>query len=239
MIPLDPASIANKFLQEASLWKPPVDPRRICALWPTLSVVTESLDKSGYLLDLGYLGGEIIIRAEDPFGRQNFTIAHELAHWILDREEKVDTKKVPRAELEQWCDAFAKALLLPGNWIRDYLRAGSVKELWYRVRKGHRHFNVSREAFRRRTGEISNTSILEVDRNNGTVEFSKQYLSRKSPPPKLRDIFRVIIGQLDSNSFVYVYTDSLNTYELMGGVVRNDGNKRSFLICLVPSSSLD
>ncbi len=61
----------------------------------------------------------VLKRRQESFSREIFTLAHELGHYLLDREEveEVDLAALPRPEapisaVETWCNTFAYYLLL-------------------------------------------------------------------------------------------------------------------------------
>src|SRR5206468_6084969 len=95
-----------------------VDLDRVVALWPELRVCESNLDREGYLIDLGRLGAEILVKSDDVPTRRRFTIAHELGHWILRRSEAPGfADAASHATLERWCDQFAAGLLMPKEWL--------------------------------------------------------------------------------------------------------------------------
>jgi hypothetical protein len=106
--------------------------------------------------------------AQDPeWGerRKRFTISHELGHWVLHRdgqqslfcrhasvEENGPTAKAERPPLplnEQEANAFAAALLLPADLVREHYKAtdGDFFELC-------RRFNCSQAAMGRRLHKV-------------------------------------------------------------------------------------
>ena len=72
----------------------------------------------------------IYINAEDAPVRQNFTIAHELGHYLLGHVGKpgyevllrTPINKEDKTAMEQEADCFAANLLVPENMLKDYLR---------------------------------------------------------------------------------------------------------------------
>lgn len=61
-----------------------------------------------YVDDLAF-----IILSSKGFERNRFTLAHELAHLILDFKEELNTK-----EKEHYCDLFASSLLMPSKAMK-------------------------------------------------------------------------------------------------------------------------
>ena len=90
----DPEVIALSVLHQGEQYKPPIDTTRLAGLWPGLRISYDDLERPGYLVDLGVLGAEIIVRAADSPVRQRFTVAHELGHWVLSREVATEGHRV-------------------------------------------------------------------------------------------------------------------------------------------------
>jgi hypothetical protein len=100
-------------------------------------------------------GFRIIINANDPHRRKRFTLAHELAHYVLHRDlidDVVDNemyRSTLSGYLERQANSYAAKLLLPSEAI--YLchrRTPSVVTL-------ARLFDVSEEAMRIRLSELN------------------------------------------------------------------------------------
>lgn len=74
---------------------------------------------------LEIIGGvaTILVNTDTGRQRQRFTVAHELAHWLLaDREQEFIAYRARPASpfaVERFCDEFAAALLLPTDWVRS------------------------------------------------------------------------------------------------------------------------
>ena len=107
--------------------------------------------------------GEIWVNAAEAREwppRKRFTIAHELAHWILHRTgqqalfcrhgsvEEADRPELPPAEVE--ANAFAAALLMPADLVREHHRAcsGDLEQLCL-------IFDSSERAMKRRLASVN------------------------------------------------------------------------------------
>ncbi|HZP82912.1 MAG TPA: XRE family transcriptional regulator, partial [Chthonomonadaceae bacterium] len=71
------------------------------------------------------LGGCLLVNGQHPLTRQNWSMAHELAHFLLDRFREDITilfeyERKPRAE--QFADAFAASFLMPAAGLRQRFR---------------------------------------------------------------------------------------------------------------------
>ena len=68
----DPEHVCEQVLEAVGHSAPPTDLNAVCSLWPDLGVDEEDLDKEGYLIPLGALGAEILIKKSDPPARKKF-----------------------------------------------------------------------------------------------------------------------------------------------------------------------
>lgn len=76
---------------------------------------------------------KVFVNVAEPPQRQLFTVAHELGHWLLHREEVDDDKMYrvlmreplsgPKPAMEKEADAFAAALLVPERLLDRYWHA--------------------------------------------------------------------------------------------------------------------
>ncbi|WP_431246918.1 ImmA/IrrE family metallo-endopeptidase [Leifsonia xyli] len=89
---------------------------------------------------MSFLDDGVILYAPTPNSRrQNFTLAHELGHWIVERDtglfDWIADQSDPSALLESVCDQIAQRLLLPDALTRavvgdERVRAHHVQELF-------------------------------------------------------------------------------------------------------------
>jgi Zn-dependent peptidase ImmA (M78 family) len=125
-----------------------------------IKIVEESIDGPGYLLALGRLGTEIIVRSDDAIERKRFTIAHELGHWVLGVtcESRTGMFQQPaavrREKIERWCDVFAASLLMPRHAVMEYFCGVDDSFLVVHLLHAPTHFKVSEEAMFLRVNEI-------------------------------------------------------------------------------------
>jgi hypothetical protein len=103
--------------------------------------LTSSRADGGACDGMSFLRDGVILFAPSPLSRrQNFTLAHELGHWLVSQSETVfdwvgDQEDAPRI-LETLCDGVAQQLLLPESSVdtvlssREPVRAGQVLELY-------------------------------------------------------------------------------------------------------------
>jgi Zn-dependent peptidase ImmA (M78 family) len=70
---------------------------------------------------------EILVNAKHSYTRQRFSIAHEIAHFILHRDQLIDMKKISRGpkngdnyKTEKEADKLAEEILMPEELIKQY-----------------------------------------------------------------------------------------------------------------------
>lgn len=128
-------------LQRHKLLKIPIDPRKI-AKAEGLKVISHSLegDVSGVLI-IKNGSGTIGVNPKHPEVRKRYTIAHELGHFLLNHQRErsffIDTRdrelvavmfrdeqsSTGELQQEREANAFAAALLMPADLIKDHIRA--------------------------------------------------------------------------------------------------------------------
>lgn len=96
------------------------------------SHLTERRNDGGACDGLSFLKDDVILYAPTPYSRrENFTLAHELGHWLVERTPDVFDWLVdqpdPGKALETVCDAIAQRLLLAGDTIDAVLQGTSVR----------------------------------------------------------------------------------------------------------------
>lgn len=98
----------------------------------------------------------IVVNETEPMNRQRFTIAHEMAHYVLHRDligDGVTDNAMYRSslsdEFERQADQLAGKILLPAKAVKDAYRAGNVS-----YAKLSEMFNASQDAIRIRLKEL-------------------------------------------------------------------------------------
>ena len=124
---------ADDLLNEAGVTEPPVPLKMLASFQGVRAIEKADMQPSGRLIamprtGLALAGGHIIQvnRVESPT-RQNFTIAHEIAHTFFPafqaRPQTIEDAQTgdyaeDDDEEERLCDIGASALLLPERWLR-------------------------------------------------------------------------------------------------------------------------
>lgn len=187
----NPDQISQRLLKKVEIHDPPVNLKKVLAIWSNVNVVDEDLDGSGYLLPLGRLGAEIVVNQKDTEKRRRFTIAHELGHWVLGLicEKKFGEFKqppgVPRAALEKWCDAFATNLLMPAPLVSSCLPPRDEPLLIDAILRASDTFGVSEEAFFIRVWELLRIQVATLkqdlnERSSSSLTIDRSYADSKT-----------------------------------------------------------
>jgi hypothetical protein len=156
MLP-DAETFADQILDVTNQRNPPTDIRGILGRWPHLSVVETDLDGDGMFIDLGDIGGEILVRKDKHETRKRFTIAHELGHFLLRHHLQEPSE---HHNMESWCNNFAAGVLLPKKMVLHHLRMGGLSKLTERLIEGPSLFQVSEKAFYLRVTRLFPISIF-------------------------------------------------------------------------------
>jgi hypothetical protein len=156
MLP-DAETFADQILDVTNQRNPPTDIRGILGRWPHLSVVETDLDGDGMFIDLGDIGGEILVRKDKHETRKRFTIAHELGHFLLRHHLQEPSE---HRNVESWCNNFAAGVLLPKKMVLRHLRMGGLSKLTERLIQGPSLFQVSEQAFYLRVTRLFPISIF-------------------------------------------------------------------------------
>ncbi len=181
----DPSEIAAQALSRTDQMSPPTDLDKIIADWKnvgkTVEITFAPLEGTGYLLDeAGAFGCILVEQASKESRRANFTVAHELGHWILHRFEDQSSKGGPRVkeasvrQVETWCDRFATELLMPSSWITKF--AGQFERIGRPevILEGPQLFQVSRESFYLRLETLYRILVAELTASGKLTFWSKR-----------------------------------------------------------------
>ena len=188
-------TISEQVLTAAKHSGPPTNLKAVCSLWSGLQVAEEALEKPGYLIPLGAHGAEVLLRKNDPLVRKQFTLAHELGHWILANLDEgcvrfggLHPVNLPfvtdhnrRTPEEIWCNRFASCLLMPRRDVQDYLGFLEEENVPQKISRGHSTFRVSKEAFLARIPQVTPINVFEVVSFDGAVRVRRKFLCDHHP----------------------------------------------------------
>jgi len=128
----------------------------------------------GFCDGMSFLEDRVILYAPTPNSRrQNFTLAHELGHWIVEQDEGlfdwIADQSDPPALLETVCDQIAQRLLLPEALVtevvgHDMARAHHVQDLFDNSQASYQACAI---AISRRIRGLG--AVVLIDRFDGQV----------------------------------------------------------------------
>jgi len=178
----DKADIAELLLNKSGIFAPPVKLAEIVKNWDSLQVTFDEIDGDAYLVDLGILGNNILIRKNANPERQRFSLAHELGHIILKESglpSLESTVKSRKSISERWCNEFASELLMPSGWIDRDVVGTKIDNIFTLCHKLAEKYQVSFEAMVIRISEITPVNIarLVFKNANTKVIYNKSKIS--------------------------------------------------------------
>ena len=113
--------LANKIIQAEKISKPPINAERIAEFHFGLDIEWTNFENNDAAAQLSVSDKKIYMNESraDKFrancGLKNFTIAHEIGHWVLHRN--LVGQHSPKIERE--AEKFATYLLMPEQFVRD------------------------------------------------------------------------------------------------------------------------
>lgn len=130
----------------------------------------------------------VLKRNQDSFSREIFTLAHEVGHYLLQREEvdEIDFEKITEStaslsDVENWCNSFAYNLLLGAA---NAAKLDSIAVYDFHVDYGHdlidsisKYTNLSRLAIF--TNLFLQHKMSFADYSNVRDDLHQQWLERK------------------------------------------------------------
>lgn len=139
--------------------------------------LTQRRDDGGVCDGMSFLQDGVILYAPTLYSRrENFTLAHELGHWLVEQVEDIydwlADQEDPQRLLETVCDHIAQRLLLPKQIVDSVvatgpLRARHVLEL-YRVSRAS--VPVCSIALAGRLPHLG--AVAVIDQRDGTVQYA-------------------------------------------------------------------
>lgn len=104
----------------------PVDLTKLAFALGVVSLEEKTMTEDGRLSWVDGLP-RIDINSDRPVARQRFTLAHEIAHLILESSsyEAVYRSPAQQDKKERMCDSIAAALLMPKEWVQFECRNGN------------------------------------------------------------------------------------------------------------------
>jgi len=121
--------LARRVLEENAIIEPPVIAAELVASYG-LEAMT-AVFQPGYEHIAGFIDFDtlkIYVNGDESLQRQNFTIAHELGHYLLGHRQESgytvllrNPDGMVKTPIEQEANCFAANLLVPGSFLLQYL----------------------------------------------------------------------------------------------------------------------
>jgi hypothetical protein len=149
----------------------------LCLKVRAVSHLAERRGDGGACDGLSFLQDGVILYAPTPYSRrENFTLAHELGHWLVEQADEVydwlADQNDPARMLETVCDHIAQRLLLPDQIIKSVVASGPI-------RASHvlELFEVSQASVPTCSIALANRlphlgAVVVIDRGTATVQYA-------------------------------------------------------------------
>lgn len=202
--------LARQLLWECGIDDPSkIDPAKIAAHLK-IKVIYGPLD--GPTAHICRNGDRAVMRVSDAIvqpGRRNFTIAHELGHYVLGHrissgDELAPTERTPYQERE--ADVFAAELLMPEDFVSRHV---AMPATLVTVRSIVQTFRTSIVAAARRYVELTDRSCALVFSKDGHVVWAKH---SRSFPGRIPHQIRIARGTIAAD-FHAANTNALDETE--------------------------
>lgn len=195
---------ARKLLSEGGIDGPPTE-LEILALFQNIGEIRKChMRNAGRLVPLPNGQLRIEVREQDVPERQNFTIAHEIAHTLIPSpiNEVIEVVKTGAFQLdsgegneeEHLCDIGAAALLMDTSWLHKHVRGRSIDIAM--LQSAAKTFQVSLHAMARQLSAIAETSMAFViwePRTNANMMTATSVYWSESFPVESRMQYRTAI----------------------------------------------
>lgn len=223
---------AQRLLEISGASCPPVRLADVLGKCRDIKVSFEDIEGDGYLVDLGVLGSQVMLRKGASAVRQRFTLAHEIGHWILNNQKGSQVKQSDSLTVEEWCNEFAGELLMPSEWVRKHVLDITISDFW-KIQDLPSTFYVSAEAFYRKVSGVTPVSIFLVNESAEGAKNISQLKSEECPASLVPYIKQLgsVIAQNRSKGSIKVADYVFCFYMLM----RSRARSKDYVVFLVPS----
>ena len=121
--------LARTVLEENFIIRPPVIAERLAKTYGLEVVYGDFKPQHSHVAGfIDFARNTIAVNALDSAPRQNFTVAHELGHYLLKHSVEDgytvllrNTDDIIRTPIEQEANCFAANVLVPGQFLLEYL----------------------------------------------------------------------------------------------------------------------
>ena len=172
---------AAKILLAEKISSPPISAERLAEFYFDLDIEWRRLENDNVAAALSVSEKKIYINELiTNIGLRNFTVAHELGHWVLHRN--LIGKRSPQIERE--ADIFAVYLLMPEEMIREEFTKIRSPFTWCDLYDLAKKFCVSTSAMKIRLSQWE-LKLIYVDKDGNIYRSREEFLERKAGQTKL------------------------------------------------------
>lgn len=187
--------VVKKILQAENLSSPPIDAEQLAEFHFGLNFDCRPLADTNILAELSVAQKTIYIneaRADDfsaNVGLKNFTIAHELGHWVLHRHLLGEQSK----QIEREADLFAVYLLMPEQMVRaEFAKLNSQRLIQclsaeIKLSSMAQKFRVSRQAMSIRLSQRE-LKLMYLDKSGKVYRDKQEFLDVNATVKTCRSI---------------------------------------------------
>lgn len=142
-----------------------------------------------------------------------------------------------RSKLEQWCDHFAAALLMPREWVLADIKWPEVSDLLPEILKLPSIYNVSPQALRLRIAKISPMSIFVVVSNDDKISVVEAYQSKNTSKLGVSRALNAIKTQLHQQATRGSFVEPSSDLHCLYRTILRIPRCQKWLICFLPSNN--
>lgn len=167
---------ANKILHEEKISSPPINAERLAEFHFELEIEWRRLENDNVAAALSVSKKKIYINElATDVGFRNFTIAHELGHWVLHRS--LIGEHTPQIERE--AEKFAAYLLMPEEMIREEFAKIKPPFTWRDLYELAEKFCVSPSAMKIRLSQWE-LKLIYVSKDGNIYQSKREFLERET-----------------------------------------------------------
>lgn len=238
----DKISIVEQLLSTSGITTPPITLSKIMKYWDNVQVTLDDIEGDAFLVDMGILGANILIKKKARKERQRFSLAHELGHLVLKEKGLPiiqSSLKSRDLEMERWCNEFASELLMPSAWIRHDVIGTKVNDLYALSHKLAVKYQVSYEALLIRLSEVTPVNVIRINISDHIAEI--KYNKSKVEPINLDSYKNIIFDKINNNRSINIFNVDSGVYCYLQAqlIKRNVQNWISFLVKATESRTIE
>ena len=228
----NPEESAQRLLIESGVTSPPVRLADVAKHWCDVQVTFEDIEGDAFLVDLGVLGTNILVKKKARRERQRFSLAHEFGHLAL-AEKGIPISESLRAtrheKIERWCNWFASELLMPREWFCQEVDGSRLDDLYEGLSELAQKYEVSNEAVLIRLTEVTPINVLRISKTADTRQIRTN--TSKEQPLRLRDYEGVVLDAIQRGNSVNDFLATSGVYCVVRAQ-RKSTNREDWIVLL-------